>query len=718
MKLPEVLTNFFHKKPQQREVFLSLLLDVDMVSAAAWTAEKKGMPTIIKTSTREVKEDSWDQRTKAADHVIGSLDEVVGPEKLTSVVLGLPPIYLTDTGDITPEVRGEIKKLTKVLELTPIGFVPIHQAIAHTFKRDEGVPPTVILIGVGKSLTIALYKVGALVGMKIVSPGETPVVTVEKTLKSFTDVEILPSRMLLYGGSRENLAQMQAQLLRHPWQMRANFLHFPKIEVLPTDFPIAATCVAGATEISKTMGEETVEEGSGEPEEPQESNVMMVAPEELGFQKKDILEREADVPPDTLVEKKETEEPAEPKKHQGKFSIPALKLPKLQMAFRLPVLPGRGIWVIGGVVFLAFVLFWVVRWVIPRASVTILTIANPVSATETLTVDPTATIADAGHKIIPGKKQEQSVNGEKTIQVTGKKKVGDPAKGTVTVFNKSTLSRSFKKGSVLVSNALQFILSEDVTIASASENLVSGTVTFGKTDAALTASEIGTQSNLPAGTEFSFKDVSNSIAIARNDQPLSGGISRDVTVVSRADYDALTKALTGVLVENAKKELSSGVSGTEKLIDETIDTRVAQKDFSQEINQEATELHGKLTLTVSGISYSEDDVKTILKEEVTKSVAQGYTLDEGSLSATISKAQVEKDGSIVVTATLSGHALPSIDIPTVQKQIAGKSLEEAQNILKAIGGVGAVEFKFYYALSKNRLPSNKHNISITVAVGQ
>ena len=684
MKLPDLVARFLPKKPEAKEVLLSLILDDQSVSAAAWIAQPKGLPTVVKTVTKPLSSDSWDERTAVADSVIAILDEAVVPAKIEKVVLGLPPAYLSPDGEILPDIRSSIKELTKKLDLTAIGFVPVHQAIAHTLKIDEGIPPTVILIGIGRMLTVSLFKVGALVGLRSVSRDGDDAAATEKIFKSFTDVEILPSRMLLYGGSHELLTQVQENLLHHPWQTRASFLHFPKIELLPTDFAVGAVSVAGATELAQTLGVEMEESIAPQPQEDEEPNVVMVAPEELGFK-----------PSQEVPDTKKT-----------KLTFPKIKIPSL---------PRRGVGVaIGGVVVIVFIAV-LARWVVPHAQVTVLTLPQLVTAESSISIEPTATVVSSQEHSIPAHKQEKSVSGQSAIAATGKKKVGDPAKGSVVIFNKSTSSRSLKKGSMFVANGLQFTLDEDISVASASENLISGTVTFGKANAPVTAVDIGPQSNLPAGTEFSFKDVAISIAIARSEKAFIGGTSRDVTVVSRADYEALTKELTDELVKKAKEELRGGVNPTEKLIDETIVTKVTSRDFSQEVNQEASQLQGSLTITVAGVSYNEDDITSLLKENVATKVPQGYALDETTLSSTIADVVVARDGAITVRASLSGKAVPGVDVGAVQQTIAGKSLTEAQEILRNMQGIAGAEFIFRYALSRDRLPINKNNISVRIA---
>ena len=57
--------------------------------------------------------------------------------------------------------------MTHILELTPIGFVPLSQAMMYKLKKDEGVPPSVILLGItDTTIAVSLYKIGVLAGVR------------------------------------------------------------------------------------------------------------------------------------------------------------------------------------------------------------------------------------------------------------------------------------------------------------------------------------------------------------------------------------------------------------------------------------------------------------------------------------------------------------------------------------------------------------------------
>lgn len=765
MKLPQIVSQLLHKNPERKDVFLSLILDVGAVHGAVWDFVEKKKPKVEFSSTEPVKEDNWVERIQSCDKVLMKLEDQLPPDvKLTNVVLGLPPVYLTKEGDIDTAIRVEIKKLTKELELNPIGFVSLPQALVHKFKVDEGVPPSLILLGLSAStMSLDLYKVGALMGQKNIKFSENDIVSnLEDTLKSFTELEVLPSRIMLYGDNSQQLESVRQQLLKHPWPTRVNFLHFPKIEILSQDDPIVATCLAGASEIATQMGEElAIEEASIQedtlpkethtvvqtpnytapvkgPEEviEEESNVVEVDPESLGFTKTAAIEATpSDIKEEEEIEEEEekaeeeelmTKEDEEPEDME-KMPIPISNSKKVEditpaskgIFARLPKATIRSLLVSSPKKKLLFIMVPVLIFVIligayfflPQAEVKILTLPEALVASSTVTINPAATVADASSNIIPAKKQEQSISGEKTIPVTGKKQIGDPAKGEASIYNKSLSGKSFKKGTFLTSGSLQFTLDSDVSVASASESI--GSITFGKANVSITAGSIGAQSNLPAGTEFTFKDFSSSIAIARNDKALSGGTSRDVTVVSRADYDALVASLSEELVGKAKTQLSASVGGGEKLIDSTVKTTVTEKKFTEELDQQAKELHGKITITVSGMSYSENDITALLQESIDAKVPNGYTVNKDQATVDIGTVTVKKDGTAVVSATLTEQAQPVLDISKIKSSLAGKSIDQAKELLRGMEGIAGVEFSFHRSLWKDTLPIRPQNITVT-----
>lgn len=828
MNIPDFVGSLFQKKTDAIQVYLSLYLDVHSVAVAFWSMDKNGSYTLLAEDHATIPEDSWEARSVAVDRLIGILEDKTGHEEVEKAILGLPTTYLTQSGEIKKEVLSQIKHLTKTLELTPIGFVPLHQAVIYKMKKDEGIPPSVILLGVNShAIAITIYKIGALVGLREIEKNENVSSGVEVGLKSFTDLEVLPARMLLYGPDAGELEEIKSKLMRHQWTSRVNFLHFPKIDVISASRIIEAVSLAGASELGMDLGKSDDEQPASVPvaaapeapinapvavaaavatslheeipehiqkemdeevsalnkeddqkqeseEEPidevvaqkkhevrdtlaasadstpsdlkeqvmvteevahaqevisedfaveeatshADANVVMVDAESLGFKKDiDVLEEEQQLEAMASEDEEEDGEEGETQKRSS-LKLPSMNLDAVSAFFQKISFPQssgpRSVGIVGVIIFA--ILLSLGYWFLPHATVTIIEIPNIIEASEVITIDPTAPTVDAKANIIPGNKREKSVSGEKTIPVNGKKNIGDPAKGIVTIYNKSLSEKTFKKGSVIVTGSLQFTLDADVKVASASENV--GSITFGKADVNVTAANIGAAGNITGSNEFTFKDVSSGTAIARSEKTFTGGSSKEVTVVTRADYDAFVKEMSETLIEKAKTELASSVAGGEKLIDSTIKTTVTEKVFSQELDQEATQLDGKLTLSVSGIAYNQSDIRMLLTTVSSDKIPSGYSLSDEQTVVTASNVQVKKDGTMTATASMSARALPVLDTASIQKALAGKSIKNVEAYLRALPGIGGVEVAYRLSPTKTRLPMNKKNISISIVQSQ
>lgn len=785
MKLPDVFSGLLGKSEETKEYYFSLYLDADAAAVAVWSLTN-GSPKVGSFAHALVSEDSWEARTHVIDRLLSAAEDKVGVTKaITKTVFGLPGAYLTSEGNIRDEVRPHLKKLTHMLELNPVGFVPLSSAIAFSLKKDEGVPPSAILVGCAATRAqVTLYRVGQVTHEDVIDVGD-PAAALEATLKRHQDGDVLPSRMLLYGGNTSLLEEVRSKLLKHPWPTRTNFLHFPKIELLTLESLLTSVSLAGASELTPGLGEsedagvaETVvaqatrpvaapadgedispsapdeeedeesEEIDGEMVEGEEEmvgeeaqddsdeeipedeipgeesgvvmakndadeieNIQMVTPESLGFTGEDVLEHVAS--PRTKEAPANPQKP--PKPVSAKFSMPKFSMPSIPnvsaLVRSLPKLKGGLPVIIGGIVLIGILagLFYA----LPRVTVTVLVASQSLDESTTLTVDTESVAADSESKSIPGKRVEQSVSGEKTITVSGKKNIGDPAKGTVTIYNKVTTGRTLSKGTVLTASGVSFTLDSDVSVASASESI--GSITFGKATANVTARDIGPNGNLPASSEFTFANINGSAVSARNESAFTGGTSKQVTVVSRADQDSLVKSLTEELVAKAKEQLKSATAG-EILIDQTVKTEVSEKVFDAELDEEAKSLHGKVTIKVTGTSVSDSDAKAALMPLIERKVPSGYSLAPEQTNVTTSNVTVKKDGTITLSAKLTAIALPVIDADAIKGKLTGQSVEKASAILKETPGVAAAEYRFSLTPFQTNLPLNKNNITISIAV--
>ncbi|RJR16283.1 hypothetical protein C4579_00400 [Candidatus Microgenomates bacterium] len=584
-------------------------------------------------------------------------------------------------------------------------------------------------------MTVSLFKIGKLVQSVTVPRSSMPSTDVEKALQHFVEVEVLPSRMLLYGTAAD-LEGIKNDMLSYPWAEKANFLHFPKIEILPSDYLVKAVVAASATELTPHQEGETVEAPAAAPlpaqaetseAQPAETAVAeeVRAPytttaKDLGFTPDNQPQADEYVSMDEETVHENVVPPQPPAKPRFAPRLPQLPrfsfaLPRFSggnFTFRLPVVPRVGI-IIGLVVLLLLLGGGgvVAAWLLPKATVRILVEPQTFDKTEELTVDTNASSLDREKKILPGTIVETNISGSKSVAATGEKIVGDPARGEVTIFNKTLNTKNFAKGTVLTSGNLEFTLDDDVTVASASESLSS--LTYGTSKVQITASDIGTASNLPASSDFSFAGLPTTSYTARNESALSGGTSREITVVARVDQQQAQEAVIVELTDKAAQELMSTLDPAQKLLDNSLTTEVTEESYSKDIGEEATELTANITVAITAAVYNAQDMDALLEDIIKAQISEDYEYRPQDRTIEVTDI-TEEDGVWTFKPHISVKLLPKIDTSSFTEKLAGRSQAEASEYLQAQSSVAGVEYDVRSVLPffGDRLPFNANNIAI------
>src|SRR5579859_7557891 len=173
--------------------------------------------------------------------------ELPADASLHKTVFGLKETWVEDA-HIKKEYLVMLKKISDELELKPIGFLVFSEAISHLLQQEEGAPVSAILVEIGKqSTTVALIRGGKITETHN-APNEHYIThTIETLLTGITEVEILPSRILLFAS--EESTKISHTLLSHTWNKDLPFLHVPQVSVLPAGFDIKAVLVGTASQL-------------------------------------------------------------------------------------------------------------------------------------------------------------------------------------------------------------------------------------------------------------------------------------------------------------------------------------------------------------------------------------------------------------------------------------------------------------------------------------
>jgi len=606
----------FSKKEEQLEYFFALNIGQEELTAALWVIEGSKLNILETASDKYASLDNiLDVSDKLLDQVLGSKDIEV-----QKILFGVPNSWLTDD-NLKEEYLKVLRKLVKELELSPMAYVATANALVHFLEKQEGIPPTAVLAGFEENhITTTVVRAGKLDGVKVVKRGETSGADLEKALLTFTSVETLPSKILIYD-AKSDLEKLKDQLLSFAWMSKLSFLHFPKIEVLGAEIEIKSVCLAGASEINsevkytdqpiakgkeKTVGilEEESQPKAGQPlAEKVEKKPEEHEGDNFGFVVGDVAEkRESSSFAEASKDKEETEEEGMEgtnlavdksdlavagadtslletedfeKEEKKKFNLKRF-LPKRLV--KSPLILGLIALII---IVLGLYLF------LPKAAVKIFVEPKILEKDAQVIADPSQKVVDENAKIIPGQIVQTEVSGTDKYSATGKKEVGDAAKGTVNIYNKTSDSKSLSKGTVLTSsNGIKFSLDSSVNIASQSAS--DSGITFGKANAQATAGSIGADGNLPSGSELTISNFPSSQLSAKAEGNFSGGTSKTVTVVSTDDQKKLLAKLSSNLRLQAQQKLQDQLKN-KKILQEALTEQIIRKSYSKDAGDQAAE---------------------------------------------------------------------------------------------------------------------------------
>jgi len=491
-----------------------------------------------------------------------------------------------------------------------------------------------------------------------------------------------------------------------------NFLHLPKVEVLPSDFDISSVALAGGREVKKEEGititqlikEEEKEQISEKmPAEPEEEPFLepKTPPGEFGFVLEKDIAQEASLPPGESVVSQPEETPA-PEKSPVRRKI---KLPKINFSFKnffskisFSFLFPRGLKKAGflAIIVLIFLggVFFLAYWYLPKAEVILWVKPQIVEKNFTLKLDPKISTPNQKELVLPAEEVKAVVAGQKKKTTTGTKLVGEPARGEVTIYNGTSAQKTFEGGTVLIGPAgIKFTLDEKVTVASQSGTAAEPVP--GKAKAKVTAVVIGSEGNLAAGTEFSIANFSKSDYVAKNEEAFSGGTSREVQVVAKEDQEKLVEELTEELKGKAKEELEKKVPSGKKLVEESLAWKIEEKNFDKKVGEEGNELSLNLKISFTALIFSEKDFQQLAEEEIKKAIPPGFEYKPEETETKFTFKNITKEGVAVFDAYFKASLFPILDLEAIKKNLAGKYPEIGKAYLGSLPQVDSYEAKIY-----------------------
>lgn len=718
---------FLNKKEEIKEYFLALL--VKPFSVGAILFEEVDSKLLI-LSTNEVKQSKEVDSISAEDLVVAS-DKVISfvesslPQnsKLEKTIFSVPHSWVVE-GKIQQEYLSKFKKTCVELGLVPMGFIVSIEAIVNFLKQKEGAPVSAIFIEVANSaIFVYLVRSGKIIEVKKGKIEDSLVASAENLLKEIEKVDVLPAKIILL--DHEDVDNVQQEFLSHQWSKDIPFLHLPQVVVLEKGFENEAI-ING---VANQMGFEVLQDikAPHEPEAQEDILEEVENGEEFGFFK------EKDVAHEPVVEQQEEpvgdEIAVTPKIGyfkeedyivESEKKLPSIKIPAIflnisrnifgrfgSISFRGIRMKTNIIGIAAAAIALLIGFIFVYYNFILKANVIIFADQKNIEKNEKVTFS----IDSRDPSTIKLSIASEEVSGDASKEATGKKETGDKAKGEVVIYNKTDAAKTFKKGTAIIgTNDLEFVLTDDVTIASTSA--FSTTLTNSKVK--VEASKFGKEYNLPSSTNFTVKSFSTSDFIAKNNDAFSGGTKKETKVVSQKDLDDLLSTATSDLEKKALENARGKAGEGNVFLTTALSSEVVEKKYNKKEGDEAEKVSLSAKIKYQLGSYNKDDLNKSVEALTKSEVPEGYALQNDKSNIDVKNIKVVKDSSAVGELSINAVYAPGISTESLIKTLKGKSADNVKKDLEKIKGVSEVqiEFKGKLPLLPSFLPLNIKNISV------
>ena len=677
MKLP-----FFKKNTNEGKNFFGILLKEN--EGIGLVIKIKNSNFILVDQEKFTFTNAWENIAEDLDGVILRLEQRT-KLKLNETIFFVYSHFVDEkTKEIKKPYLQKIKELVNNLNLKALGFIECYEAITHYLEKKEEIPLTAILMELDHSnLSTFVFKRGRLTYSKVLAHTNN---VIDDLLTCFIEIKgkfVLPSRIILYDS--KDLDKESTDIVTYRWSEEL-FVQLPRVEIIKEHELIQGLLGVFGEQVSqKISGAKFIEEKP--------------PTEVLGFVIGGDVTKQAQTP---SFKKDTSLKLAKP----SLASISSWINPIINLLKSIPMVFNKKWTIILGLILVMTALL-LTEYFLHKARLTIFLSSKTIKKDINLTSDE-----------LKIESFSKSVDLTDSKSTSGKKEVGEKARGSVTIHNFDDNEKLFTKGTTLETAGLKFNLDQDVKVASASVVTISGGIVKqpGKTKTNLTALEIGPQNNLGSGKQFKIDDLLTSLYFGINENAFSGGTKKEVKTVSAKDMEELRKSIQEQGKRQKLDQQDTKKNLDKKVLTDLIEFVLTEEKFGQELGEESDKLTLKSKVKATIYLYEEKELKDLITKKLTKELEKGYVLERQKLLFTINNA-IKKNDRITLVIDMESKAVKDVPIGDIVRIIRGKSRKNLESSLKANFAAEGFELEINpkLPLLQNWLPFLEKNIDVKIS---
>lgn len=703
---------FFKKKPE-KHVYFGFYFTESRIMGFAFDIDSQ-KANILSQNAYDVTA-GFDKMVEDTDNLISDLESKT-KLPLDKTIFFLHSILLDEkTREIKDPYKETLKKVSKELELEPMGYIDVHEAIEGNMKENSIINNLLLEISSNK-LALFVYKGGIMTASHTISRTDSVAADLESALKALPGNIVLPTKIIIYGVG--DLTKASADIAQYKWDEKI-FVQHPLIEVL-TDVPLYQ--VLADTFVEELLEHQTEKSMPTSQQEQQEpiaaippTSASADSPLPFGF----TLSEETSPVSTRNVSPEPTSQPvfaeavvenpsSNPSSNWLSSMISRFSM-KPAAGSRNPVIAGT---IIGGVIVLAG-LFLVYEYFLHTVEVKVQVPTENLSQEFDLSLP----IVEAASSDLSLMKHTKIIEYDEEKSTTGKRDVGEKAKGNVILHNFDNAEKSIERGTELKSGNLLFILDSDAKVSSSSGITSDGVKQSGKQKVAVTAKEIGQEYNISKGTQLKVGSLSDSLFIAIADEAFTGGTKKQVTTISKSDMDALKKTVEAEIKKQAESEVEKLKEAKDEIIPELTTVDVTDTEYSGEVGEEAKNISIKASSEINYYTVDKVQLQKRLAELLEKDKKEAYVISEKDIVYTVADATLDKSGEEVeLTLETEAKQYMQLDLERMKNDIRMSSTSNAKTLVKSAykaQDVVVTPSSKTFPFSPPWMPVFKKNISVS-----
>ena len=317
---------------------------------------------------------------------------------------------------------------------------------------------------------------------------------------------------------------------------------------------------------------------------------------------------------------------------------------------------------------------------------------------------------------IPVSKVTDEKDIDVSINATGKKEIGERAKGQVILASFDDKEASFSAGTKLVFNGNVYRLDAEAILPASTVDTSSGTKAASKKSVATSATFIGPEGNIDKGKQFVVGDYPISLYYALSENPFVGGTAQTVSIVSAKDMQALDSLVTDK-AKQASESARLGSNNDTVTLDDISNVDISSINYSANVGEIASSVQAYGTVKADLYTIKRDSIISALRSYITTTKGKGYQFITDGLSYTISDVKLSDNSELVDFVIQTDLSIYSAsDIGKLKSEVRLSSIDQATNKLKNIYRAEEVQYVFDPALPGFSLfvPYKTENILINI----